>query len=64
MEERPRHNDHMESNNAKLKKLIKPNPSAWDFLIELRAAYRGDFQLIYNVRIGLLSHLVQLINGF
>jgi len=51
VEGRPRHNDHMESNNAKLKRLIKPNPSAWDFFISLRAAYRGDFQLLYNVRI-------------
>jgi hypothetical protein len=50
IEGRPRHNNAMESNNSKLQKLIKPNPSAWDFMIGLRAAYRGDFQLLYNVR--------------
>uniref|UniRef100_A0A915EK14 Transposase n=1 Tax=Ditylenchus dipsaci TaxID=166011 RepID=A0A915EK14_9BILA len=27
---RPRHNNHMESDNAKLNKLIKENPSMWD----------------------------------
>lgn len=55
IEGRPRHNDHMESNNNKLQQLIKPKPSAWDLLSSLRDAYRGDFQLLFNVRIWLIS---------
>ena len=51
--QRPRHNDHMESNNAKLQKLIKSNPSVWEFLIGLRSAYKGDFALIYQVWLAL-----------
>jgi hypothetical protein len=48
VEERPRHNNYMESNNNKLQKIVKANPSIWDFMVALRDAYRGDFQLIYT----------------
>jgi hypothetical protein len=49
IEERPRHNNFVESNNYKLQKLLCANPSAWDFMLGLRSAYRGDFELGYNV---------------
>uniref|UniRef100_A0A915E7A0 MULE transposase domain-containing protein n=1 Tax=Ditylenchus dipsaci TaxID=166011 RepID=A0A915E7A0_9BILA len=48
IEGRPRHNNHMESNNAKLNKLIKENPSMWDMMLGLRSAIRGDYRLLYN----------------
>ncbi len=49
VDERPRHNNHMESNNRKLQRLIKENPSMWDFMEGLRSAYKGDYNLIYQV---------------
>jgi hypothetical protein len=39
----------MESNNRKLQRLIKANPSVWDFMEGLRSAYKGDYNLIYQV---------------
>uniref|UniRef100_A0A915CTX6 Uncharacterized protein n=1 Tax=Ditylenchus dipsaci TaxID=166011 RepID=A0A915CTX6_9BILA len=48
IEGRPRHNNHMESDNAKLNKLIKENPSMWDMMLGLRSAIRGDFRHLYN----------------
>ena len=61
---RPRHNNHMESNNNKLQKLIKANLSVWDFFIGLRAAYRGDFHIDYNVSSFLLDILDSDIHSF
>jgi hypothetical protein len=55
MEQRPRHSCHMESNNSKLQKLIKGNPSVWDFMLGLRSAYKGDFALVYQVPAGFHS---------
>ncbi len=54
VDKRPRHNNFMESNNAKLQSLIKQKPSVWDFLLGLRSAYKGDFALLYQV--GLFHH--------
>uniref|UniRef100_A0A915DKD2 Transposase n=1 Tax=Ditylenchus dipsaci TaxID=166011 RepID=A0A915DKD2_9BILA len=48
IEGRPRHKNHMESDNAKLNKLIKENPSMWDMILGLRSAIRGDYRLLYN----------------
>jgi len=48
IEERPRHNNFLESHNAKLQKMVKPNPSVWDFLIAMRTAYQGDFQILHQ----------------
>ncbi len=49
VDKRPRHNNFMESNNAKLQSLIKQKPTVWDFLLGLRSAYKGDFALLYQV---------------
>uniref|UniRef100_A0A915ESS6 Transposase n=1 Tax=Ditylenchus dipsaci TaxID=166011 RepID=A0A915ESS6_9BILA len=48
IEGRPRHNNHMESDNAKLNKLIKENTSMWDMMLGLCSAIRGDYRLLYN----------------
>lgn len=49
LEERQRHNNPSESNNSKLRKLVKENPTVWNFLLGTRSAYSGDFRRIYNV---------------
>jgi hypothetical protein len=59
IEERVRHNNYLESNNAKLKKLVRENPSVWDLMLGLRSAFRGDFQLAYNVSFFALTPAVE-----
>jgi hypothetical protein len=41
----------MEANNGKLQDLIKDDPTVWDFMRGLRAAYNTDFKQQYNVKL-------------
>ena len=53
----------MESHNNKLQKLVKANPSVWEFMLGLRSAYRGDFQLIYNASVRLPTFAAFLLTS-